>query len=130
MNDYLTLSEISFMHYMLIERFGGEHGLRDAGALEASLFRISCGRYRDIIQEAAALWESISLNHPFIDGNKRIAYAATFTFLRANGLKINANPISTYKHLADLYKSNKFEIAELELWLRNNISETPMYSKV
>lgn len=129
MNDYLTLSEITFMHYMLIEKFGGEHGLRDAGALEAALLRINTGHYEDTILKAAALWESLSLNHPFIDGNKRLAYAATFSFLRINGFKISADPISTYKYLRKLYKTNHFEINELENWLRHNIRETPMLPK-
>jgi death-on-curing protein len=61
----------------LIERFGGSHGLRDQGALESALARPQTGYYLDLIEEAAALWESLSQNHPFIDGNKRIAITAT-----------------------------------------------------
>ncbi|MCI0482689.1 MAG: type II toxin-antitoxin system death-on-curing family toxin, partial [Candidatus Dadabacteria bacterium] len=80
------------MHYILIERYGGSHGLRDAGALDSALYRPQSGYYEDVIAEAAALWESITVNHPFIDGNKRIGFAVTDTFLRLNGIKITATP--------------------------------------
>jgi len=57
----------------LIGRFGGALGIRDRGALESALTRPQSGYYADLIQEAAALWESLSQNHPFLDGNKRVA---------------------------------------------------------
>ena len=73
MTTYPTLEEVLAIHSTLIERFGGSHGLRDKGALESALARPQTGYYRDLIEEAAALWESLSKNHPFIDGNKRVA---------------------------------------------------------
>ena len=81
MPDYLTTVEVLAIHNDQIERYGGSHGVRDPGLLEAALFRPQTGYYADLIEEAAALWESLSQNHPFIDGNKRTAFAATYTFL-------------------------------------------------
>jgi len=73
------------MHGVLINKFGGSSGIRDQGALEAALLRPQSGYYPDLIAEAAALFESLAVNHPFVDGNKRIAFAAMDTFLRING---------------------------------------------
>jgi len=56
--------------------------VRDPGALESALYRPQTGYYKDIVAEAAALMESLAIHHPFVDGNKRIAFAATDVFLR------------------------------------------------
>jgi death-on-curing protein len=76
MTDYLTVVEVLAIHDDQIERYGGASGLRDRGLLEAAIFRPQTGYYADLIEEAAALWESLSQNHPFIDGNKRTASSA------------------------------------------------------
>jgi death-on-curing protein len=54
------------------------------GALESALARTQSGYYRDLIEEGAALWESLSQNHPFLDGNKRVAVTVTTAFLTVN----------------------------------------------
>lgn len=79
MTDYLTLIEVLSIHADQIERHGGTKGMRDPGLLEAALFRPQTGYYPDLIEEAAALWESLAQNHPFTDGNKRTGFAATYT---------------------------------------------------
>jgi len=84
---YLSIIDVVAIHDLQIERFGGADGLRDPGALESALFRPQSGYYKNIIQEAAALWESLSQNHPFVDGNKRTAFVATFTFLAFNNIE-------------------------------------------
>ena len=76
MTDYLLLAEVLAIHTDQIERYGGSQGVRDPGLLEAALFRPQTGYYVDLIEEAAALWESLAQNHAFIDGNKRVAFAA------------------------------------------------------
>ena len=81
--DYVLVEDILAIHEDQIERYGGAHGIRDPGLLEAALFRPQTGYYDTLIDEAAALWESLSQNHPFVDGNKRTAFAATFVFLRS-----------------------------------------------
>ena len=67
-------------------------GLEDAGLVQAALLRPQTGYYNDIIEEAAALWESLTMNHGFVDGNKRVAFFATDVFLRLNGFKIDVEP--------------------------------------
>ena len=69
--DCLTVADVVGMHTVLMQRYGGALGVRDPGALEAALFRPQTGYYEDIVAEAAALMESLAINHPFVDGNKR-----------------------------------------------------------
>ena len=73
MRDYLTLGDVLAIHADQITTYGGAAGVRDPGQLDAALFRPQTGYYADTIAEAAALWESLSQNHPFVDGNKRTA---------------------------------------------------------
>ena len=62
MTDYLTVAEVLAMHTDQIERYGGSQGVRDRGLLEAALYRPQTGYYADLIEEAAALWESLAQN--------------------------------------------------------------------
>jgi death-on-curing protein len=94
--------------------------MRDLGALEAALFRPQCGYYADTFDEAAALWESLAQNHPFVDGNKRTAFAATYTFLRLNGILLIADANSAFRFIDGLYTSRQFEFRQLAKWLREN----------
>ena len=75
--DFLTVADVLAIHTALMQRYDGALGVRDPGALESALFRPQTGYYQDIVAEAAALMESLAINHPFVDGNKRIAFAAT-----------------------------------------------------
>ncbi|MEW5820708.1 MAG: Fic family protein [Cyanobacteriota bacterium] len=127
MIDYLTVAEITFMHYMLIEKFGGQHGLRDAGALDAALYRPQSVFYNGPIQKGAALWEGLTSMHPFNDANKRLAFAATYSFLRANNVILKVDPIKTFRYIQNLYKTRTFEYKNLELWLRENSVKDILY---
>ena len=89
--DYLTVVDILAIHAVLLRRYGGADGVRDIGALEAAVFRPQTGYYADVVQEACALLESLLINHPFVDGNKRMAFAACDVFLRINGLRVTAS---------------------------------------
>lgn len=122
--EYLTVSDVLAMHMVLIKRYGGSDGIRDIGALESAVARPQSGYYKDVIESAAALLESLAINHPFIDGNKRVAYAATDTFLRINGFSINADSNSIYKIWMDLFDAGDFKIATLEPWLRRVVTTT------
>lgn len=124
MTDYLTVVEVLAIHEDLNERFGGAAGVRDFGQLEAALFRPQTGYYPDLIAEAAALWESLSQNHPFIDGNKRAAFAATYTFLAINGVELTADADETWRFMSRLYQTGHFHFEELEAWLRENTRGT------
>lgn len=117
--DYLTVADVLAMYTVLMERYGGESGIRDPGALESAIFRPMTGYYTDTISEAAALMESLAINHPFIDGNKWIAFAATDVFLRINGWRLTAEPSTIYSQMVMLFNEGLFDIANIEPWLRS-----------
>lgn len=121
MTDYLAVIEVLAIHEDQIERYGGAHGVRDPGLLEAALYRPQTGYYADLIEEAAALWESLAQNHPFIDGNKRTAFAVTYTFLVINGAVLQADPDETYDFIAGLYEAGGFNFEALAAWLRRMV---------
>jgi death-on-curing protein len=120
MTDYLTRAEVEAIHADQIERYGGAPGLRDPGQLEAALYRPQTGYYQDLITEAAALWESLSQNHPFVDGNKRTALAAAYTFLVINGVRITADADELWAFLDRHYSAGTFALGILDAWLREN----------
>ncbi len=87
--QFLSLDEVISIQEVLIDRFGEEHGVRDKGLLESTLFRPQTGYYTHLEEMAAAMFESLLINHAFVDGNKRIAFFATDVFLRANGWRLS-----------------------------------------
>ena len=117
-HDYLTVADVLGMHTVLLQRYGGAPGVRDPGALEAALYRPQTGYYEDIVAEASALMESLAANHPFLDGNKRIAFAATDVFLQINGWQLKRLPTQIYSEMMQLFEAGQFDIAHLEPWLR------------
>jgi death-on-curing protein len=120
MSEFLTVIEVLAIHQDQIERYGGSHGVRDPGQLEAALYRAQAGYYTDVLEEAAALWESLGQNHPFIDGNKRMAFAAMVTFLAINGIELTAEPAAMYLFITGLYQTNSFGFPQLIAWLHAN----------
>lgn len=118
MIDYLSVVETLAIHEDQIERYGGAKGVRDLGQLEAALFRPQTGYYSDVIAQAAALWESLSQNHAFIDGNKRTAFATMFTFLSINDVTLLADAEEAWTFVSRLYENNMFHFEALERWLR------------
>lgn len=123
MSDYLTLAEALAIHSDQIERYGGSKAIRDFGLLEAALYRPQTGYYADLIEEAAALWESLAQNHPFIDGNKRTAFAAAYTFLAINGARLTSDAQEAYAFIAGLYDANQFSFENLVPWLRGHVTQ-------
>jgi len=118
--DYLLMADVLAIHVDQIETYGGSEGMRDAGQLESALFRPQSSYYPDVISQAAALWESLSQNHPFVDGNKRTAFASMYTFLAINNVELQADEDDAWQFLKPLYQSNSFAFAVLEEWLRQN----------
>ena len=117
-HDYLTVADVLGMHTVLIQRYGGAPGVRDPGALDAALFRPQTGYYEDIVAEAAALMESLATNHPFVDGNKRIAFAAADVFLRINDWRLSRAPMQIHAEMLRMLETGTFDIAHLDPWLR------------
>ncbi|MFN7172841.1 MAG: type II toxin-antitoxin system death-on-curing family toxin [Fimbriimonadaceae bacterium] len=120
MTAFLTLVEVLAIHEDQIERYGGSQGVRDFGLIQAALYRPQTGYYKDVIQQAAALWESFSENPPFVDGNKRVGFAVAYVFLALNGLIITADPFSAYEEIIGWYERNEFNFVQVESWLREN----------
>ena len=120
MSRFLTKEEIIEIHKLLIDEFGGSHGVKDNKSLESAVMRPQSGYYKTIFHEAAALFESLTNNHPFIDGNKRIGFFAMDTFLRLNGFYINSNNEESYQFFMELFNTNKFNFANLYNWIKNN----------
>ena len=121
MADYLTVAEVYRMQYRLIEMFGGLHGVRDKGAVEAAVFRPQTGYYNSIEEEAAALMESFGNNHGFLDGNKRIAFTATDVFLRRNGFYIEIEGLDGYAFIDGSMDRHEFRFAQILDWIRQHI---------
>jgi len=121
MTDYITVIEVLAIHQDQIARYGGAQGVRDHGLLEAALFRPQTGYYADLIEEAAALWESLSQNHPFVDGNKRTGFAVTYTFLVINGAYLRATSDETEQFMLGLYAQGTFNFDNLVPWLRARV---------
>ena len=118
--DYIRVDDVLAIHAGQINRYGGGSGLRDPGLLEAALFRPQTGYYPSLTDEAAALWESLSQNHPFVDGNKRTAFAATYVFLLINGLRITASDEDAQDFVLGLYETNQLNFETLRIWLLDN----------
>ena len=123
MSEYLTVVEVLALHSIVIDEFGGAEGVRDLGALEAALFRPQTGYYEDPVAEAAALFESLIQNHPFLDGNKRTALAAADVHLRMNGLELAGVSMSHYDVIIGLMESGGLDLEAVESWLRDNVQD-------
>lgn len=119
--DYLTLDDALYIHAEQLRLFGGADGVRDLGLIESALLRPQTGYYADLVEQAAALWESLAMNHGFIDGNKRVAFACMDIFLGINGARLDAEPdeviVFIYRHL----ETGTFRKPVLEEWLRARV---------
>jgi death-on-curing protein len=115
---YLTVREVLMLHEDQLMQHGGASGVRDPGQLESALFRPQTGYYADLIAEAAALWESLSQNHPFIDGNKRTALSSMLMFLNLNGLDIVMPEDDLWAFMNGLYETLSLRFEAVEPWLR------------
>ena len=117
---YLDINDVLKIHARQIERFGGAEGIRDAGLIEAALMRPQGGYYRDVIEEAASLWESLTMNYGFVDGNKRVGLACTYVFLGVNGQQILADSDEVIRFVLSNLEAGTFTKDILDAWLRKN----------
>ena len=124
-HDFPTIQEVIAMHDALIRTFGGVLGIRDEGALASALMRPQLGYYDGLIQQAAALMESLANNHPFVDGNKRVAFFVTDTFLRMNGHFIDCDSHEAYAFFLRLFEAGSFRFTELNSWLEEKVQPPP-----
>ncbi|MGB5739393.1 MAG: type II toxin-antitoxin system death-on-curing family toxin [Woeseia sp.] len=118
---FLSVDEVLAIHERLVERFGGPSGIRDQGLLESALYRPQTGYYNDLASMAAALFESLLLNHAFIDGNKRVAFFATDVFLRLNGWKLSVDNIEAHRFLIANLEAGTCNYRILQPWIVKNL---------
>lgn len=121
----ISVKEAEVIHGLLIDTFGGSHGIRDLSALDSALARPfqtyeSAELHSTPLQKAASLIESILINHPFVDGNKRTGYVLMRIFLISNELDINASQEEKYTFVINIASGvTKFE--EIVEWLTNHV---------
>lgn len=121
---YLSKSFVVAYHARLIDLFGGTHGLRDEGLLDSALAQAEATYggeplHRDAWEAAAAYAFHICRNHPFLDGNKRIAAVAMGTFLEINGAPLRVDEVALYQAMMALAEGSltKADLAEqLRRW--------------
>lgn len=118
---WLTLDEALAIHERVIERFGGDPGVRDPGLLESALYRPRTGYYGDLPSMATAMFESLIKNHPFVDGNKRVAFFATDVFLRLNGWKIRVDPDEAYAFLIEHLGEGTLDFDRIVAWIHGSV---------
>jgi len=112
-----TVAETIETHRLLIEEFGGLHGIRDTGLLESAVLRPQNGYYSNVIEEAAALMESLANNHAFIDGNKRVSFVMTDTMLSATGYLLDIEPLEGHKLITGAMEKNGFRFTMIRDWI-------------
>jgi death on curing protein len=123
----IDIQTVESIHNILIDKFGGSKGIRDIGALEASLARPYATfdqkeLYPTTIDKASAVFESVIINHPFVDGNKRIAYVLMRILLMADKLDIVASQNEKYTFVIGASKG-EFSFDEIKVWLTKHVSK-------
>ncbi len=114
---FLTLEEALDLHRRLLKRFGGLDGVRDRGLLESALARPRSGYYQSLSEQAAALLQSLAGNHAFVDGNKRMAFAASAVFLRMNGFRLDVAADEAERFLIDDVIQGHADVPIIAEWL-------------
>jgi death-on-curing protein len=118
---YPTLHEAVALHEALIKRFGGTLGVRDMGALESALHRPRSGYYGRLSEQAGALMHSLAMNHAFVDGNKRVAFALTAVFLRMNGYRLAVSADAAEAFLIEQVIVSRKDVEVIAPWLERHM---------
>jgi death-on-curing protein len=120
---FLSLEEVLVLHGALITRHGGAPGVRDRGLVESALARARSGYYGSLSEQAAALLQSFAMNHAFVDGNKRVAWAASMVFLRMNDFRVRVSADVAERFLIDQVIVGRAELAMIATWLERHMLE-------
>lgn len=120
----IGLNEVIELHHEIIKISGGGSGVRDEGSLMAAIARPYAtfdqnDLYPTEIEKATAIFESIVINHPFIDGNKRTSYVLMRLILREGGLDINTSEEEKYKMVISA-STGEIRFDEIKAWLITN----------
>ena len=116
---YPTVAEAIEIQKILINEFGGLHGIRDMALLESAIFRPQTGYYSGILEEAAALMESLVKSHAFTDGNKRISFALTEIMLSANGFSLDVDPLEAHSFIVGSLDRHELNFLTIRAWLES-----------
>ena len=120
----ILVKDVLKLHELSIDDFGGAKGVRDIGLLESAIarpFQTFGGEdlYKTPIDKAAALGESLIINHPFIDGNKRTGMLGIFTLLLEYGLAVKASEEESYNFTIQI-STGEIKFDQIVVWLKNN----------
>ena len=121
----INVEEALAIHKILIAQFGGTEGVRNMNGLEGALNRPystfeGADLYKDGVEKASALIESLISNHPFLDGNKRIGYVLMRLTLLEYGLDIEASEERKYEFVIKI-ASGQLKFEEIKAWISENI---------
>jgi death on curing protein len=122
----ISVADILGVHQFSIDNFGGANGVRDMGGLESAIarpFQTFGGNdlYESIFEKAAALGESLIINHPFLDGNKRTGFIAMVASIEEEKYLLNASQIEAYNFTIKI-STGEIKFEEIVEWLKNNTS--------
>lgn len=124
---WLTRLVVELIHLEQLAEHGGRRGVRDEHALESAVARprqrFADGSEPDLAKLASTLCFGIVQNHPFVDGNKRVGFLAAFTFLRLNGLDLNAEDAEVVEVMEGVAAGDVSE-ADLAGWLGAHVRPT------
>ncbi len=123
---YLTVQEVLFIHFLVIERFGGTHGVLNLTGLESAVARPEAtiegaDLYTSVLEKAAVLLHSLVLNHPFQDGNKRTAFTAAGLFLRFNDMELEGSRTDAENLVVDI-AAKHLSVETIVDWLVSDTS--------
>jgi len=122
----ISLDEIMFIHHKSIERYGGSHGLRDESALKSAIerpYQTFDGQelYPDMFSKSAAIIESVLMNHPFVDGNKRTGFALMLIMLHNEQMTLHITKEQVYEFVVAI-ASGQMRFDDIEIFLRDNVT--------
>ena len=119
-----SIKELLFLHFKIIDSYGGAHGVRDKGRIESVVAApaqhvFGQALYPSIYDKAAVYIRSIIADHPFVDGNKRTAITAGVIFLQRNGLTMTASAVQL-EDFAVQVAVDHLDITAIADWLREH----------
>ncbi len=121
---YLYPKQVLYLYRDISRQLGSSIGIRDQGLLESAVYRPQAtfggqDLYPDLFSKTAALGHSLIRNHPFVDGNKRVGYAAMYFMLRINGYDLTPKEDAAFRFVLDVASGAASELAMAE-WLKQH----------
>lgn len=123
----ISIERVLYLHERIIDRAGGKQGIRDFTLLHSALERCKAtfageDLYPSLLDKASALWHSMTMNHPFLDGNKRTAYQTMKHFLFTNNCRITASQNEIVRFCISV-DNDGLKLAEISAWLQEHAQE-------